>query len=213
MEKFCIGDIVQPKIEYLGHNDYFKIIDITPCDGIILEQLTCNHREFDSYELKNWRGYMLKKIDKNIKIPSLNNNINKKEKNGMLKILEIYEEKQTRIIEHEYDKQIEEIEQNDPVRVYLEQVSETLKEMLGEEATKAIEFCFPSNCTVNSKVFTPETIEKRNEIIKIIKDKKQELEDKIHEIQALLDLAPNYEEKIQILRDYGIMDKKTNKIL
>lgn len=206
MEKFGIGDIVQPEIEYLGYDDYFKIIDITPCDGIILEQLTYNHREFNSDELKNWRGYMLKKIDKNIKIPSLNNNINKKEKTDMYKILEIYKEKQTKIIEHEYDKQLEEIEQNDPVKGYLEQVEKTLKEMLNTNMLSI-------NLKTDVIELTPETTEKRNEIIKIIRDEKQKLEDKIHEIEALLDLAPNYEEKIQILRDYGIMDKKTNKIL
>ena len=36
---------------------------------------------------------------------------------------------------------------------------------------------------------------------------------KIQEIQALLELAPNYEEKMQILRDYDIIDKKKNIVL
>lgn len=129
-----------------------------------------------------------------------------KEEDKMLKILEIYEEKKVAEIERKYDKQLEELEVNDPVTVYVKQAEDTLKEMLNTENLRLI---------VNGDVleYTQETINKRQEIINTIKNEKRTLKDQISEIEALLELAPNYEEKVQILKDYGIMDEKKNVIL
>lgn len=132
-------------------------------------------------------------------------NINKEE-NNMLKILEIYKEKKTREIEQKYDAQLEDLEFNDPAQILINETEEKLKEIL--ETDKVM-------ISVNSDTVnvTPETIEKRNAIIDIIHKEKEELNNVIREIEALLELAPNYEEKLQILRDYGIIDKKKNIIL
>ena len=132
-------------------------------------------------------------------------NINKEE-NNMLKILEIYKEKKTREIEQKYDAQLEDLEFNDPAQILINETEEKLKEIL--ETDKVM-------ISVNSDTVnvTPETIEKRNAIIDIIKKEKKELNNVIKEIEALLELAPNYEEKLQILRDYGIIDKRKNIIL
>lgn len=129
-----------------------------------------------------------------------------KEENNMLKILEIYKEKKTKEIEQKYDKQLEDIEENDPISVYLKQTEEAIKEMLNSENVKLI---------INSDVFefTKETIDKKNEIINTIRTEKAKIKAQIEEIEALLELAPNYEEKLQILRDYGIIDKRKNIIL
>ena len=59
--------------------------------------------------------------------------------------------------------------------------------------------------TVN---LTPETIEKRKAIIDIIHKEKEELNNVIREIEALLEFAPNYEESTKILLAYDIIDKK-----
>ena len=74
---------------------------------------------------------------------------------------------------------------------------------------------FHDKINVNSDVivFTDETWKKRSEIIVTIREEKNKLNTKIKEISALLELAPNYEEKIKILRDYEIVDKKKNIIL
>lgn len=135
-------------------------------------------------------------------------NINMEE-NNMLKILEIYEEKQTREIENKYDKQLLDLELKDPIQVIL------------RDAAHQIEIICKSEGDLNAKVvlcsnteeFTAETVKKRNEIIKIIHSEKEKLENKIKEISSLLELAPNYEEKLQILRDYDIIDKKKNIVL
>ena len=143
----------------------------------------------------------------NKEIPNWSKSTSPKEED-IMKILEIYEEKQTKLIEHKYDKQLEELEKNDRLRVYFEQVKETVKEIL---ELKENEICEVNVCMPMS--LTKETINKRDEILKIMREEKAELINKIKEIQALLELAPNYEEKIQILRDYGIIDKKKNIIL
>lgn len=137
----------------------------------------------------------------NISIENIN-----MEENNMLKILEIYKEKKTKEIEQKYDEQLLELECNDPISVYLKQTEEAIKEMLNSENVKLI---------INSDVveFTKETIDKRNEIINTIRTEKAKIKAQIEEIEALLELAPNYEEKLQILRDYGIIDKKKNIIL
>lgn len=137
----------------------------------------------------------------NISIENIN-----MEENNMLKILEIYKEKKTREIEQKYDAQLEDLEFNDPAQILINETEEKLKEML--ETDKVM--ISVNSDTVN---LTPETIEKRKVIIDIIHKEKEELNNVIKEIEALLELAPNYEEKLQILRDYGIIDKRKNIIL
>ena len=132
------------------------------------------------------------------------NNI--KEENNMLKILENYQIKKETEIENKYDKQLKDLENSDPVTLLLKETEESIKEMLNSENVRLV---------INSDVFefTKETVNKRNEIINTIREEKQKLRTKISEIKSLLELAPNYEEKLQILRDYDIMDKKKNIIL
>ena len=125
-----------------------------------------------------------------------------KEENNMLKILEIYKEKKTREIEQKYDKQLEDLEFNDPVTVYLHQAENTIKEILKTE--EDVSLVISSNLIE----FTQETLEKRKAIIDIIHKEKEELNNVIKEIEALLEFAPNYEESTKILLAYDIIDKK-----
>lgn len=129
-----------------------------------------------------------------------------KEENNMLKILEIYKDKKEKEIEIKYDKQLKDLENNDPVTLLIKETEEAIKEMLNSENIRLF---------INSDVFefTQETLDKRKEIIDTIKTEKAKIKAQIEEITALLELAPNYEEKMQILRDYGIIDKKKNIIL
>lgn len=134
-------------------------------------------------------------------------NINKKEnEEDMLKILEIYKDKKVKEIEEKYDKEIKELEEQDEAQTFITQAEETLKSILHTEMLKI---------DVNSDrvLYTEETWKKRDEIFKKVREEKEKLNTKIKEISALLELAPNYEEKIKILRDYEIVDKKKNIIL
>lgn len=141
-----------------------------------------------------------------IAIDTIQPNKNEREEKDMLKILEIYKDKKEKEIYQKYDAQLEELEGNDPVKVYLKQAEETIKEMLNKEN---ITLCVNSPCVE----FTQETIDARNKIIETIRNEKSKLNNKIKEIESLLELAPGYEEKIKILRDYEIIDKKKNVIL
>lgn len=129
-----------------------------------------------------------------------------KEENNMLKILENYQIKKETEIENKYDKQLKDLENSDTVTLLIKETEKSIKEMLNSENVRLV---------INSDVFefTKETVDKRNEIINTIREEKQKLRTKISEIVSLLELAPNYEEKLQILRDYDIMDKKKNIIL
>lgn len=96
---------------------------------------------------------------------------------------------------------MEDLEFNDPAQILINETEEKLKEIL--ETDKVM-------ISVNSDTVnvTPETIEKRNAIIDIIKKEKKELNNVIKEIEALLEFAPNYEESTKILLAYDIIDKK-----
>ena len=119
----------------------------------------------------------------------------------MLKILEIYKEKKTKEIEQKYDKQLEDLDNNDPVTLLIKETEEAIKEMLNSENVRLV---------ISSDVleFTQETLEKRKAIIDIIHKEKEELNNVIKEIEALLEFAPNYEESTKILLAYDIIDKK-----
>ena len=124
----------------------------------------------------------------------------------MLKILEIYGNKQMKEIEQKYDKQLKDIEENDPISVYLKQTEEAIKEMLNSDNVSLV-------LNSDTMEFTQETVDKKSKIIDTIRTEKARIKAQIEEITSLLELAPNYEEKLQILRDYGIIDKKKNIVL
>ena len=130
----------------------------------------------------------------------------KEKETNMLKLLEMYEGRKTKEIEEKYDKQIHEIESNDAVQIFIEQAEQTLKGILNTENLKL---------NLNSDVleYTQETIDAKNKIVDMIRKEKHELNIIIDEISALLELAPDFEQKMKILRDYGIIDKKKNIIL
>ena len=130
----------------------------------------------------------------------------KEKETNMLKLLEMYKGRKTIEIEEKYDKQIHEIESNDAVQIFIEQAEQTLKGILNTENLKL---------NLNSDVleYTQETIDAKNKIVDIIRKEKHELNIIIDEISALLELAPDFEQKMKILRDYGIIDKKKNVIL
>lgn len=171
-------------------------------DKVVVIYYDAECRKIDSKYLIEW-NYSAVSWNEAKKQCNLKNN---KEEKDMLKILEIYKEKKTREIEHKYDEQLLELECNDPVNTLVKETEEKLKEMLNSDNVLLV-------LNSDTMEFTQETIEKRKKIIDIIHQEKKELNDVIKEIESLLELAPNYEEKLQILRDYGIIDKKKNIVL
>lgn len=162
-----------------------------------------------SYDLLTKNINIIPVLDKEITNENISIGKINMEENNMLKILEIYKEKQTREIENKYDKQLLDLELKDPIQVILRDAAHQMEIICKSEGDLNAKVVLCSNIAE----FTAETKEKRNEIIKIIHSEKEKLENKIKEISSLLELAPNYEEKLQILRDYDIIDKKKNIVL
>lgn len=167
-----------------------KIIIKRECKDSSYYQIYYNFMDRSIYVEPYYEDYKSKKYE-----------TENKEENNMFKILEIYKEKKTREIEHKYDEQLLELECNDPINAVIKEAEETLREML--KTDKVI-----ISVTSDTVTLTPETIEKRKAIIDIIHKEKEELNNVIEEITALLEFAPNYEESTKILLAYDIIDKK-----
>lgn len=169
---------------------------------VVVVYYDANCRKIDSKHLIEWE-YSAVPWNEAKKQCNLKND---KEEKDMLKILEIYGNKQMKEIEQKYDKQLKDIEENDPISVYLKQTEEAIKEMLNSDNVSLV-------LNSDTMEFTQETVDKKRKIIDTIRTEKAKIKAQIEEITALLELAPNYEEKLQILRDYGIIDKKKNIVL
>ena len=136
---------------------------------------------------------------------SMKEDFNKiKEEQKMYKILELYESKQRQLIMNEYYKKKEEIKEDDTVTIILEQLKGQLEAIIPEKM---------SRLDISNNVYSDET-DKLLEDLEKEKDKKlDELYQKLEEIKALLQLSPDYQESLKILRDYEIIDKKKNILL
>jgi hypothetical protein len=197
------GDFLQRIRFLISKQKYYDILD-EKMEDIGISGLVIELDARDITNLKLEMNYDIFRRNVIIKPALIQDNTlpNKnKEENNMLKILEIYKEKKTREIEHKYDEQLLELECNDPINAVIEEAEEKLREML--ETDKVM--ISVNSDTVN---LTPETIEKRKVIIDIIHKEKEELNNVIREIEALLEFAPNYEESTKILLAYDIIDKK-----
>lgn len=129
----------------------------------------------------------------------------KKGEQNMFKILELYKMKEMDLIIEKHEEMRKSIIEIDEIQSIIKEMENQVKAIAGEEAD-AYSFDYRGLYEDRTKKALKEIdIAENNTII--------ELNKKIEQIQALLELAPNYEEKIKILRDYEIMDRKKNIIL
>ena len=193
-----------------SENIRMEVIDISPFEKNIYFSYNLEERKIEnSTVLSPFECGIILNWDEVKKLILNDENFYKKGEINMLKLLEIYKEKQTIEIESKYDEQLENLRKEDPVTVLKEQFEAAIKELLELKGEERVAICV----TAPVVELTPETIEKQREITNIIREEKKKINRKIEEIEALLELAPNYEEKIKILRDYEIIDKKKNIIL
>lgn len=123
----------------------------------------------------------------------------------MLKILELYRMKEMDLIKEKHEEMRKSIIEIDEIQSIIKEMENQVKAIAGEEAD-AYSFDYRGLYEDRTKKALKEIdIQENRTIIDFNK--------KIEQIQALLELAPNYEEKIKILRDYEIMDRKKNIIL
>lgn len=130
-----------------------------------------------------------------------------REENDMSKILEIYKEKKEKEIRKKFSDEVEAITKADTIQSFMKEMNEQLETLIENE--------FPNDTFIplTCDYLTKDTENVKRELIKLKNKDLEDLNNKIKEIEALLELAPGYEEKIKILRDYEIVDKKKNIIL
>lgn len=232
---FKIGDIVRPKKGFKGHNYYFKVIEIqkepfakdlyriqrieqqldenyspTFQLNIIRTVEQCLWKE-DEIELTSnielryditdinvpdYTSIVLDEMERNLL--KLKNKV--KEENEM-QILDLYEERKRKAIEKEYLEAKEIAKKEDEIQsIILEMINQvnTILENQGKKVKYEFE---PSLVTTETQERLDMLEEGKNKEIK-------ELHSTLDEIRALFELTADYNERIKILKNYDILDKK-----
>ena len=150
----------------------------------------------------------------------LKENEEKGEKKDMNKLLELYCEKAERTIENDYDEMIEEErnenpfvkEYNELVKEFEEKMDDLYKREMDENGNhhvfvnNAYKYTYPFSIDIT---FTNENIKhykeaKENEL--------QDLDDFKQEVSAKLSLSDDLDYTLKVLKEYGIINKKTGKL-
>ena len=212
----------------------FVISDIV-CNQVLL-------RDFDGEELSvmyNFYNWMLEPAEENtlkqttvtidkygINISShdgmlwLKENKEKGEKKDMNKLLELYCERAERTIENDYDEIVEEERNENPfVKEYKELVNEfeakmddLYKREMDENGNHHVFMNNPYKYTYPFSIditFTNENIEHYEECKEA---ELQDLDDFKQEVSAKLSLSDDLDYTLKVLKEYGIINKKTGKL-
>lgn len=191
--KFEKGDIVSPAKGYLGNGNVFIIKNIS------LDE------KYYQYE----RKIFLQRMNEGPKINypkdlNIDENCCKKEEKNMNTVLELYANREKIKIMNNYNVAMQNAKEEDTIQKLCKDFESQVKELAGDEANA---YCFIYRLYTEETKLSFESIEKSKDI------EMDKLNKKIEEIEALLDLAPDYDNKIKILRDYDIIDKKKNIML
>lgn len=233
---FKIGDIVRPKKGFMGHNYCFKIIevemnpfddntyklqgikqDLDPLLGSTSYQVSIidkveelwwgeKHIELTStvklrYDMPNiktsdYKGIVLEKLEK--EILKLNNKV-KEEKE--MQILDLYEERKVKALEKEILEAKSKVKEQDEIQRIILEMTNQVNTILENQGRKTI-YEFEPN------LITLETEAKLDELEKEHHKQIEELRSTLDEIRALFELTDDYNERIKILKNYDILDKK-----
>ena len=133
------------------------------------------------------------------------NNIKGEE--SMLEILNLYRKAKKENIGEKYQKERNILIENDPLQIMVKETEEQANCLMGKKENEKISF--------NEKelLITLETKEAIEKLEDECRKEHKELDDKIDQVNALCDIANNYEEKISILKTSKILDKNLNFIL
>lgn len=173
--------------------------------------------------LKNWSddsGDTLWYFTTEMVEPAEENTLKQGEKKDMNKLLELYCEKAERTIENDYDEIVEEERNENPfVKEYNELVNEfeakmddLYKREMDENGNHHV---FMNNAYKYTYPFSID-ITFTNENIKHYKEAKetelQDLDDFKQEVSAKLSLSDDLDYTLKVLKEYGIINKKTGKL-
>lgn len=232
---FKIGDIVRPKKCYKGHNYCFKVTEIKKepfvkdlyriqrieqeLDGNFSPTFQLNIIKtveqclWEENELELTSNVKLRYTETDINVPEADstvwvkltqeltkqNKINKEE--NKMQILEIYKERKIKAIEKEYLEAKEMTRKDDEIQKIIIEMTNQVNTILENQGTTAIYEFNPSLVTAKTQ--------ERFELLEKGKDKEiEELRSTLEEIRALFEMTDDYHERIKILKDYNILDKK-----
>lgn len=142
-------------------------------------------------------------IDKNQKDWLSRTFLNEKENKKMsdIKLLEIYRERAKEKIDDDYVTERYKILKEDTIQNIIEEMENQVNAILeSEEADNRLHIH-------KDYLVTKETQEKLNKLDKDTKLKNEKLSNIIGEIYAMFELTENYEERMKILKKYGIINK------
>lgn len=127
-----------------------------------------------------------------------------REENKMIncdKILNIYKDRVRDKIEDERKEKIEEIETKDPVKMLTESFENELNVLLDRDENNRIKVDY-------DYLYTEETKKQIKEVEEKYSFKIEELNKLIGEVVAVLEPVNDYDKAMEILKEYGILDKK-----
>lgn len=233
---FKIGDIVRPKKGFKGHNYCFKIIEseINPFDDIFyklqrVEQildptkgpLNLQLKTIRNVEATFWRekdlevtsdvklrydvpnikmsdyeGIVLDEMERTLL--KLNNKY--KEENKM-DILDLYEKRKVKALEKEILEAKSKVKEQDEIQKIIIEMTNQVNTILENQGSTAIYEFKPSLVTAKTQ--------EKLDMLEKGKDKEiEELRSTLDEIRALFELTDDYNERIKILKNYDILDRK-----
>lgn len=233
---FKVGDIVTPKETCIGNGYYFQVeqIELSPFDdntyklkrieqkldplkGSIPSQLNT----IKSVEFALWKEedlYTVKTLDstttlrispydvstsiKSYNLEGIKESINKTNKEeSKMQILDLYEKRKTKLIIDEYSKAEKEVKKEDEIQSIILEMTEQVNTILKNQNKKITYEFEPNLITLETEIKIDKLKDKRHEEI-------ENLHSTLDEIRALFELTDDYNERIKILKNYDILDKK-----
>lgn len=119
-----------------------------------------------------------------------------KEKKEM-KLLEIYFNEKIKQLEIEHDKKHDKIKTKDPIIKELDALAKKYKDVKGLSIFPNYEY-----------QFSQEILEEMNKCDKDYRIQREKLSSLEHEIKAQLDICETYEQKMNVLKAYGVIDEQ-----
>ena len=118
---------------------------------------------------------------------------------NLMKILDIYKDNRVEEINQKYSKEREEILEKDEIVKDIQKINKKIAK------TDFKPISYETRMTEETqKLLNDNEATRKEEIVKI--------DDLVEEVTAQLELCETYEQKIQVLINYGIIDKETKKV-
>lgn len=232
---FQIGDIVKPKKCYKGHNYCFKVIEIEKEPFVkdlyriqrIEQQLDENygsasyqlniirtveeclweedeiefasvaklHYDITDINIPDYTSIVLDEMERNLS--KLKNKV--KEENEM-QILDIYKERKIEALKEELSKAKEDVKKEDEIQSIILEMTNQVNTILENQGSDARYESHPNLYTSKTEKELEELDSKYYKEVEIVSST-------IEEVEAMFEMTEDYQERMKILKRYGIINK------